>query len=267
MGKSIRRKGWQEMTRDDAIKIFNTLLLFGKCDLRKEEAEECFKMAIKALEEQPSERTEERTETHECDYISRKAVLDALHRYFADGFDSDKWWNSTYVLDAVNRVPSATPQPKTGQPKTGHWIEHKHGGIEHIECSKCRCWFLRKDLIRNSYCPNCGSYNGGDTNPQPSENLNVVLDELNRIGRNAFKDDTDYDNLFDFISNLPSVSSQPKTAHWEWTQYDSKPNFGNWHCSACRSIVVEHVPKTSVDGIPLYKYCPQCGAKMQEVQQ
>ena len=103
------------MTRDDAIKIFNTLLLFGKCDLRKEEAEECFKMAIKALEEQPSERTEERTETHECDYISRK----------------------------------------------GHWIEHKHGGIEHIECSKCRCWFLRKDLIRNSYCPNCGSYNGG----------------------------------------------------------------------------------------------------------
>jgi hypothetical protein len=48
-----------------------------------------------------------------------------------------------------------------GQSKTGHWIEHKHGGIEHIECSKCRCWFLRKNLIRNSYCPNCGSYNGG----------------------------------------------------------------------------------------------------------
>jgi len=64
---------------------------------------------------QSEKRTEERTETHECDCISRK----------------------------------------------GHWIEHKHGGIEHIECSKCRCWFLRKDLIRNSYCPNCGSYNGG----------------------------------------------------------------------------------------------------------
>ena len=62
---------------------------------------------------QPSKRTEECTEMHECDCISRK----------------------------------------------GYWIERKHGGIEHIECSKCKCWFLRKDLIRNSYCPNCGSRN------------------------------------------------------------------------------------------------------------
>lgn len=44
-----------------------------------------------------------------------------------------------------------------------------------------------------------------------SEDWNAVLDELNRIGRNAFKDDTDYDNLFDFISNLPNVKPQSKT--------------------------------------------------------
>ena len=41
------------MTREDAIKIFNTVLLFGKCDCPKEEIEECFKMAIKALEQEP----------------------------------------------------------------------------------------------------------------------------------------------------------------------------------------------------------------------
>ena len=94
------------------------------------------------------------------DCISRKAVLDSLHRYFAEGFNEDRWWNSTYVLDAINKAPSVAPQPKEeSQQKTGHWIEHKHGGIEHIECSKCKCWFLRKDLIRNSYCPNCGSRN------------------------------------------------------------------------------------------------------------
>ena len=105
----------------------------------------------------------EHTETHECDCISRKAVLDALHRYFADGFDSDKWWNSTYVLDAVNRVPSATPQPKVGR-----WIGHR----EHCEklglipsglgvyewCSNCghgidiRDWYR----ISHNYCPECG---------------------------------------------------------------------------------------------------------------
>lgn len=46
------------------------------------------------------------------------------------------------------------------QSKTGHWIEHKHGAIEHIECSECGIWFLKADLPRKSYCPNCGSCNG-----------------------------------------------------------------------------------------------------------
>ena len=37
------------MTKEKAIKILNTVLAFGKCDCPKEEAEECLKMAIKAL--------------------------------------------------------------------------------------------------------------------------------------------------------------------------------------------------------------------------
>ena len=41
------------MTREEAIKIYNTVLLFGKCDCPKEEIEECLKMAIKALEQEP----------------------------------------------------------------------------------------------------------------------------------------------------------------------------------------------------------------------
>jgi hypothetical protein len=28
------------------------------------------------------------------------------------------------------------------EPKTGHWIEHEHNGILHIECSECLSWFL-----------------------------------------------------------------------------------------------------------------------------
>ena len=106
---------------------------------------------------QPSERTEERTEMHECDCISRKLMHDMGATCIAARNEN----GDLVAIGALDILPSATPQPKTGQQKTGHWIEHKHGGIEHIECSKCRCWFLRKDLIRNSYCPNCGSYNGG----------------------------------------------------------------------------------------------------------
>ena len=40
------------MTREEAIKILNTVLFFGKCDCPKEEIEECLKMAIKALEQE-----------------------------------------------------------------------------------------------------------------------------------------------------------------------------------------------------------------------
>ena len=33
-----------------------------------------------------------------------------------------------------------------------------------------------------------------------------VIDELNRLGRNAFKEDTDYDNFFAFLDGLPPVT-------------------------------------------------------------
>ena len=64
------------MTREEAIKIFNTVLLFGKCDCPKEEIEECLKMAIKALEQEPCE-----------DCIPRNTVLTLINDVKqADGF-------------------------------------------------------------------------------------------------------------------------------------------------------------------------------------
>ena len=173
------------MTKEEAINVLNDYDINFERNTAEEIAE-AHEMAIKVLEEQPSE-----------DCISRKAVLDALHRYFADGFDSDKWWNSTHVLDAVNRVPSATPQPKTGQPsedcisrklmhdmgatciaamnkdgdlvalgaldilpsvyttksktgqpKTGHWIGHR----EHCE----KLGVMSSGLAVYEWCSNCG---------------------------------------------------------------------------------------------------------------
>lgn len=66
------------------------------------------------------------------------------------------------------------------------------------------------------------------------------------------------------LDDLSSVTPQPKTGHWEWVQYDSNPNIGNWHCSECRCVVVECVDKKPEGGIPLYKYCPQCGCRIVE---
>ena len=43
------------------------------------------------------------------------------------------------------------------EPKTGHWILHKHNGIGHIECSECSRFYLEAHLLTNRYCPNCGA--------------------------------------------------------------------------------------------------------------
>lgn len=56
---------------------------------------------------------------------------------------------SKVIRDTVEEMKQET--------KTGHWIEHEHNGILHIECSECRSWFLREQLLRNSFCPNCGA--------------------------------------------------------------------------------------------------------------
>lgn len=74
-----------------------------------------------------------------------------------------------------------------------------------------------------------------------------------------------YESVCKAINEIPSA--EPKTGHWKWVQYDYNPKIGNWHCSECRCVVVECVGKEEKGGIPLYKYCPQCGAKMFEPQE
>jgi hypothetical protein len=56
--------------------------------------------------------------------------------------------------------------------------------------------------------------------------------------------------------------STEKTGRWEWVQYDSNPNIGNWHCSECNRIVCGAI--TEANPAYAYKYCPECGAKMGE---
>lgn len=71
----------------------------------------------------------------------------------------------------------------------------------------------------------------------------------------------------DTANLLEALGQEPKKGHWEWVQYDYNPKLGNWHCSECRCVVVECVDKNEKGGIPWYKYCPQCGAKMVEPQE
>ena len=65
-----------------------------------------------------------------------------------------------------------------------------------------------------------------------------------------------------FDMAIEALKQEQKTGHWEYVQYDYNPRLGNWHCSECRCVIVASVDKNDKGGIPLYKYCPNCGADM-----
>lgn len=90
----------------------------------------------------------------------------------------------------------------------------------------------------------------------------VVLEQIHCcIGSGEYRYAMSERFLIDRIKTLPSVK-QERTGYWEWVQYDSNPNIGNWHCSECRTII-PHMPEET-DNTPIYKWCPMCGARMVE---
>ena len=98
--------------------------------------------------------------------------------------------------------------------------------------------------------------------------LYELCDTGETLIENPWRDNPHIDVLVDAIEELPPVNPQePKTAHWEWVKYDYHPRLGDWICSECKSVAVVCVRKEEKGGIPLYKYCPQCGAKMIEPQE
>lgn len=95
----------------------------------------------KALAQEPCE-----------DAISRQAMHIELEKWIIYG--EYKYSNAMkYLYDRIDRLPSVTPQPKTG-----HWIEHQHEAGENwefsqYECSECHVW----GDDNSDYCPNCGA--------------------------------------------------------------------------------------------------------------
>ena len=74
----------------------------------------------------------------------------------------EDWTGKEYeavLVEDIERLPSA-------QPKRGKWIRDGH----HIRCDQCGIYMCdtdrEGDKISNIFCPNCGSYNGGEINDQ-----------------------------------------------------------------------------------------------------
>lgn len=86
------------------------------------------------------------------DLIERQAAIDAVLDMNAEHRVS--WMDA--VIDIINELPSAQPE----RPR-GRWIEHRRTGIglwnNYVECSNCGIWFFSENLVRRSFCPNCGA--------------------------------------------------------------------------------------------------------------
>ena len=82
----------------------------------------------------------------------------------------------------------------------------------------------------------------------------AVLDMQYRIDDSATLSSRDVVNVDD-IEDLPSVTPQPKMGHWIRVDKDKL------RCSECEVIhLIAQYPNGKVD------WCPNCGAKMQEVE-
>lgn len=119
--------------------------------------------------------------------------------------------------------------------------------------------------IKSKMCNNCGVYLGGG---KCSDNC-TVIEAINALEiepcedaiskqavlESIFDDDTEYtgSEVCSMVRNLPSITPKQRTGHWI---LDDDKEHGR--CSECGC------KEDLVDGHSSYKWCSNCGAKMEE---
>lgn len=119
-----------------------------------------------------SERTNERTETHARDCISRQKAIDAVNAWFLLRSLSQTMSNETSLQDVLRQLPSAKPERKKPVFKTGESVYHVSyadgtGGFEKNKWADWTCpdcgWFVGEQYIprrhnqqKCNYCARCG---------------------------------------------------------------------------------------------------------------
>ena len=105
-----------------------------------------------------TEHTEERTETHACDSISRRAAIDAvgsmLRRKFGIGGD--------LAEITLAGLPSTQPERKTGRWVSVGCVVPDIANVPMIKCTVCGHLEPDVDAARTPYCSHCGAYMKGE---------------------------------------------------------------------------------------------------------
>lgn len=66
-------------------------------------------------------------------------------------------------------------------------------------------------------------------------------------------------DVVDMIESRPTIDAVP-VVHGEWTNRRTWTHDGEWYCTACDKEITIYMGEKR--GNDRYKYCPNCGAKM-----
>lgn len=147
-------------------------------------------------------------DTNVGDLISRKAAIDAFHFWFRDGFDEDKWWNSTHVLAAIEGLPSVHPEHKW---ETCFECTLSHG------CPKIKGCTNEQAIKYASQIPNgCPLYaqteNRTETHACDCISRDAAIDAItHELSCGAVVDQCGLETAYDLIKELPPVEPERKS--------------------------------------------------------
>ena len=248
-GKTMsKRLIYAEDAIDAAVKMFEAW--YGGSVLRDREIRARFDALPSA---QPEKRTEERTETHECDLISRQAAIDAAA--------IPPEWDGMYIQDLNGRIREALEQLPSAQPEKRT--------EERTETHECDLISRQAAIDAAAIPPEWDGMYIQDLNGRirealeqlPSAQPQACDDAISREDAKwvVFCNRDHVEDQTNAIDSLPCV--QPKRMKGRWERKESDLSW--WYeCSECGESPLYNPYADEV----LTSFCPWCGADMRETE-
>lgn len=237
------------MTREEAIKELKILREdyweddgYGHETIQNDDTMFALDMAIKALEQQPCD-----------DCISRQAVINAINHNCI--YENEYNLTASHIMEKVKQLPPVTLQ------RCEDWYDVPSDEMT-LEQARQAVKDLRKKLAERLEQESCDDCINRQAAIDTIESW-LSCDDYNETERHIMR------AMQSVLYDLPSVTPEEKTGHWidEADNIDALFDRHKYKCSKCGELA-NYFVGGSEDWWNLIKpnFCPNCGAKMQEVE-